>query len=222
LFGSRPDINGWYLNLKEKYKEIIVYIFADFSRYSIEKSYIPDIEENFIDTKSSGKNMTDVIMLDYIYRVSPTIASTDIVVIFSGDRHFEVVVNYLTQSLNKEVIIYAIKGTLSQQLKIAASKFVELPTEYSKKYLCCRAIVNRIDNFEHKKRILRYPSYFDTIKAVSQQLDIQPNVVEGILNELLDKSYLYLEHDCVIGHQDSIVFLNETELIKNGFMNWDA
>ena len=52
------------------------------------------------------KDMTDFIMLDYIYQVSAERSDVGTYILFTGDGHFQSVVKYLTQKMGKRVIVY--------------------------------------------------------------------------------------------------------------------
>ena len=54
------------------------------------------------------KDMTDFIMLDYIYQTAALRPEIGVYILFTGDAHFQSVTKYLAQRLGKEVVIYGV------------------------------------------------------------------------------------------------------------------
>ena len=111
LYGIRPDIKGWRDELAQKYDLSEIIIFADFSNPSLraEISRIREVTNIIIETQNS----------------SPTYAKdfTD----FTGDGHFSSAVSFIMNRLNKPVVIYGVRNSLSNQLRNTASEVYEIP-----------------------------------------------------------------------------------------------
>lgn len=134
LYGLTPDLKSYFEDLKKEYKLIHITVFADFSHALISPEYVKlqsIMNCKIVNTQYLGnnkKNMTDFIMLDYIYQSIIDKLKAETYIIFTGDSHFQSVVKYLVQKQKKRVIIYGVKNALSQYLKSAATAVKELPS----------------------------------------------------------------------------------------------
>jgi uncharacterized LabA/DUF88 family protein len=217
LLGVKPDVMSWYMDIGKRYECKQLFFFANFSRYLDEIPQLRKITENIIDTNSnSNKNMTDFIMLDYIYQTSQE-ASPDTYILYSGDGHFETVVRYLILKKRKKVLVYAIRGTLSKQLKEIASESVELPLVCNMRDLCIRAIIKKIGYLEKKTSMYRRRFRSSVVEEISEQLDIQTKTIEEVLNDMLALNYLIysevIENDVI----EKMLKLNKGKLKERGF-----
>lgn len=216
LYGRKPKISEWHKSLERQFIELDVYFFADFSNFVNERHLIKKYANHIIDTKSYGrKSMTDFIMLDYIYQIAGKRVSPKTYILFSGDSHFEPVVNYLKNEKGKEVIIYGIRGSFSGQLKAAASKFIEIPEEYNQRELSIRMIIKKMDYLEKQQSKVKSPTYAELAQTISLQLDTKSKEIEEILDEMLSKQYL-LKKDIRISEKISkTLILNKDKLERD-------
>ena len=118
---------AWRAELSAKYTLDDILIFGDFSFPGIrdELPELRNITNSIIEThQQTGhhkKDMTDFIMLDYIYQAAALCPDIQTYILFTGDGHFHSVVKYLTQRLNKKVVVYGIHGAFSNQLQAVAT-----------------------------------------------------------------------------------------------------
>ena len=130
-FSMRPNVESWYEELKEEYNVKKIMFFGDFNG-SIENELprVERISKNVVHTASTkegvDKDFTDFIILDAIYREAAKDSSPEVFIIFTGDAHFNLAIQYLRE-LNKKVIVYGVKYSLSNKLKSSANSYVEMP-----------------------------------------------------------------------------------------------
>lgn len=90
LFGFEPDIQTWHKNLQEHYRNLKIYIFADFSKLQMRKEAesINRIADNVVDICANGtqKPVKDFLMLDSIFRLSTMQGAPDTIILFTGMR----------------------------------------------------------------------------------------------------------------------------------------
>lgn len=134
-FGLKPEPVSWRRKLEEQYDLEDVMVFADFGHKGIdgELTKLRNMTNTIIETQQTfsryKKDMTDFIMLDYIYQTAYTKPDITTFIIFTGDGHFQSVTKYLIQKLNKKVIIYGVRDSVSKQLRTVASECYMLPTD---------------------------------------------------------------------------------------------
>ena len=107
-YGARPDIAGWCQMIRQKFQVEKLSFFCDFQNpgFSGEIARIRAASNDIIETRwenrgQAVKDMSDVIMLDAIYRLAAKKKSPPNFVLFTGDGHFQPVVRYLVQDLRK-------------------------------------------------------------------------------------------------------------------------
>lgn len=154
IYHTQPDLIGWCGHLRERYQVESIRFFGNFldRNLSNEVARIRTVSNDIIETNCNNdgrfmKDMSDVIMLDAIYRTAAEKRSPRTFVLFTGDGHFQPVVRYLVQDLGKRVELYGIQGTVSRALREAASQCYEIPEEDQQMMECFRCIVadfNRI------------------------------------------------------------------------------
>ena len=133
FYNLKPDVMKWRRQLEEKYELQDVYVFGNFidNEMREELPKIRCVTNSIIETQQGTENyekdMTDFVMLDYIYQYVNEHTDVDTYIIFTGDAHFQSVIKYLRQKHGKTVIVYGIKKTFSNQLKLIASEAIELP-----------------------------------------------------------------------------------------------
>ena len=195
----RPDIKAWRDELSERFdmKEII--FFADFSNQSL-RSEIPKIREitNYIiETQNASSNykkdFTDFIMLDHIYQNAMNSDDIDTFVLFSGDGHFNSVVNFLTSRLKKKVLVYGIRDAMSNQLRNSATWCITLPKNNDPDLEIYKMILRNMKYLKDKNSSSNgkyYPTFWPTVEMVSRLNKLKKKDVAEALRKMISKGYI--------------------------------
>lgn len=224
-FRQKPDIVKWKRELEEQYALKDIFVFADFSYPEIHEDLAKircvtnDIIETHQQLKSTKKDMTDFIMLDYIYRYVVEHPKIKTYIIFTGDAHFQSVVRYLME-LHKEVIVYGVKEALSSQLKTIATKAIEIPASAERLQGLYPIIVDNMAYVSNKMGII--PTFTATAKKLAEQNGIEEDVVKATLNEMLAKGLLYTRQQRVgFNQQVNVLAANWENLEKAGLWSFN-
>lgn len=211
-----PDPVSWRKDLEQKYALKDVMVFGDFSTRPIADSLnsVRAMTNTVISTQQATshhkKDMTDFIMLDYIYQVSAERNDVGTYILFTGDGHFQSVVKYLTQKMGKRVIVYGVTNATSNRLKDVATEVYEIPTSESVIQSCYTMIVRNLAFVSTKSNII--PSFNGTVAAVARQNGVEEPAVAAALQEMLDKG--------LVVRKDQRVDFNRT--VKVIAANWEA
>lgn len=125
----KPDLDALVEELKKqgKFAESIK-VFGDFSNELIksEQGKIRTITSTIIDCQQPGndghkKDYTDFLMLDSIYQDSMTKPHVEQFILVTGDNHYSSVATFLRTQKDKVIGVYAVEGTLGQQLANCSS-----------------------------------------------------------------------------------------------------
>ena len=199
----RPDIRSWRDSIAEKYEIQEIVFFGDFSNGSLRKE-IPKIREitNYIietQNTSSGfkKDFTDFIMLDHIYQKAMKSRDIDTFILFSGDGHFNSVVNFLITQMGKKVGVYGIKDAMSNQLRNSASWYYLLPEEVDPNlqyYTMILKNLKYLDNNSTPNKKAR-PTFMGTVDAVSRINKVSKSIIKDALSILIDKEYITQKYE---------------------------
>ena len=194
LFNLYPDPRAFRAKLEEKYEIVDIMVFGDFSSAVMadELVRVRSITNTIIETGNTfnrrKKDMTDFIMLDYIYQYADQNKRTGTYIIFTGDGHFQSVTKYLSQKKKKHVIIYGVTDSISRQLRDAASEVRELPTDSELMNRNYSLIIKNMDYVYKNPRII--PTFMGTAEAVAKRNNINIEEIKCALSEMLDKGYL--------------------------------
>ncbi len=196
LFGIYPDTKGWREELDKDYNILDILVFAEFSNNQrLSNQIIPlrnitnTIIETCQQTRTRKKDMTDFIMLDYIYQTAVTRKDVDVFILFTGDGHFHSVVKYLTLNLKKKVVVYAIRESLSAQLQTVASEVKILPDDDTTFWHYAPLIVEDLAYASKSNTII--PTFNSTIKAVLRNNDhTSEESVRNTLQRMLDEGLI--------------------------------
>lgn len=218
-FHLKPDPVAWRSELDQKYSIDTIMVFADFSHKGLreEITKIRSITNTIIETQNSfpryKKDMTDFIMLDYIYQYVAEHPETGTIILFTGDGHFQSVTKYITQKLERNVIVYAIKNAFSSQLKNAATKSFEIPTEKEVLEAIYPLIISILEYISNKTS---FPTFMRTVEAVANRNNIEQEFVHAALADMINKGWI--EHDTQKLHFRTISTLkvNWTKLKEAG------
>lgn len=194
LIFMKPDPASWRKELEQTYDIDDIVVFADFSAGAIREEVpkLREITNTIIETQNVNgrrkKDMTDFIMLDYLYQTAATKPELDTFIIFTGDGHFQSVVKYLVQRLQKKVIVYGVEGATSNQLKAVATATYELPGEGMKDLPIQKMIVENMNYvFSHPDII---PTFMGTVGAIVRKYDVPEYRVKMVLQDMLDHGLL--------------------------------
>lgn len=198
MYHQKPDIKEWRDKLSEKFDISEIIFFADFSNQSLRQE-IPKIREvsNYIiETQNASSNFkkdfTDFIMLDHIYQKAMNSENIDTFILFSGDGHFNSVVNFLTTKLNKNVGIYGIRDAMSNQLRNSATWCVTLPELNDPFIETYKAIMKNMKYLKeknaHSEKV--YPTFWTTVETVAKLNKINKRTVAEALRSMLAKGYI--------------------------------
>lgn len=225
-FCIAPDPIGWRKELEEAYALEDIMVFADFSYNGInaEISKLRAITNTIIETQQTNgrhkKDMTDFIMLDYIYQTSALHPEIGTYILFTGDGHFQSVAKYLTQRLKKQVIIYGVKGAISSQLKAIATEVHELPGTAEQTKALYGMIVSNMAYVSENDDII--PTFRGTVSAVSRRYQQPEDLVTAALQEMLDQGLLYQKERRVdFNRKVRIIAANWEALEKNGLWSFE-
>lgn len=221
LYHIKPDLVKWRDDLEKKYSISDIMVFADFSPSEIgdEKIRLRSITNTIIETGNTyqgrTKDMTDFIMLDYIYQCASTKRDIDNYIIFTGDGHFHSVVKYLTHKMHKNVIVYGVKDSFNKQLQSAASEAVVLPADMELFLDYYKMIIDNMYYVSNKSDI--YPTFMGTIEAVSKFNNVPADQIKAALVRMIDQGYIYQkDYHIARGKRIKVLAANWKLLIKDG------
>ena len=198
MYHQKPDIKAWRDKLNEKFDISEMIFFADFSNPSLRQE-IPKIREvsNYIiETQNASanfkKDFTDFIMLDHIYQKAMNSEDIDTFILFSGDGHFNSVVNFLTTKLNKEVGVYGIRDAMSNQLRNTATWCVTIPELNDPMIETYKAIIKNMKYLKdtNKNSGKFYPTFWTTVETVAKINKLSKKTVAEALRSMIAKGYI--------------------------------
>ncbi len=195
MYQIHPNLKGWMADLKERYDVLDVTFFADFSNQHLanEIPRIREITNNIIFTAPTGtgahkKDFTDFIMLDYLYQRAMSAKDIDTFIIFSGDGHFSSVVNFLKNTLDKEVGIYGVKDALSNQLRNIASWVNTVPSEddiYKPYYQAIFELLSRKEAFKLSAQ--------EVVSQSVAKTKLSKEIAHNAVDRLISNGYIQLK-----------------------------
>lgn len=206
-FNAETDVNGWFKNLKTKGTIEDIYIFGDFENNKMiaqDRHKLRTLTSNIIDCSNnfeSKKDYTDFIILDRIYQTVIRNDQAKQYIIFSGDGHFSNVSAFLKNFKDKIVGIYAVQGTLSQQLKNSAN-WIELVSPKAAEEEASADDNKNTDNIHYrdenfiKNLIIDYisenqasptfvPTFTNTVSNVAQNFNVCKETAADVLKQLI-------------------------------------
>ena len=215
-FHITPDLTGWRQALEAEFAIEDILVFGDFSNRSIAETLndVRAITNHVISTQQGTlyhkKNMTDFIMLDSIYQTAVDRPEIGSYILFTGDGHFQSVVKYLKQRMNKRVIIYGITRSISGRLRDVADEVREVPTTTSVIRSRFQMIVDNLAYVAQHDEII--PSFHGTVTAVARRNQVEEAEITAALQQMLDEG--------LVTRKDRRVAFNKT--VKVISPNWDA
>lgn len=220
-FGITPNPVKWLEDIKETYDITQVWVFGDFSNpaFKEEVGKIRCVTNNIIETGNTyhnkKKDMTDFVMLDYIYRAADENRRIRTYLIFTGDGHFQSVVKYLVEKKKKKVVLCGIRDSMSRQLQTVASDLMLYPKDEVKFREYAKMIVSNMAYVSDKDSII--PTFWGTVEAVARHNNVPQDVVVDTLKKMLDMGYI-VRKERRIKFQKTVMVLtaNWEKLIKDG------
>lgn len=224
IFHMDPDPVSWRKELDEHYSMEEIMIFGDFSNDRITDGLnkLRAISNTVISTQQPHdrhkKDMTDFIMLDYIYQVSAERNDVGTYILFTGDGHFQSVVKYLIQKLGKKVVVYGVSKSVSTRLKDVATEVHEIPLAAEVTKDRYQMIADNMAYVTTRNNI--YPSFRGTVEAVARYNDVPEEEIATALREMLDKGLLVQKERRVdFNRKIKVITANWEALIAEGL--WD-
>lgn len=224
IFHMDPDPVSWRKELDEHYSMEEIMIFGDFSNDGITDGLnkLRAISNTVISTQQPHdrhkKDMTDFIMLDYIYQVSAERNDVGTYILFTGDGHFQSVVKYLIQKLGKKVVVYGVSKSVSTRLKDVATEVHEIPLAAEVTKDRYQMLVDNMAYVSTRNNI--YPSFRGTVEAVARYNDVPEEEIATALREMLDKGLLVQKERRVdFNRKIKVITANWEALIAKGL--WD-
>ncbi|MBR4435212.1 MAG: NYN domain-containing protein [Clostridia bacterium] len=193
-YSMRPDPSAWRQELEKQFKLIDIMIFADFNSPNIgeELAGLRSITNTIIETGTATqvrkKDMTDFVMLDYIYQSVGDRSDVGTYIIFTGDGHFQSVIKYLSQKCGKNVVVYGVESTFSKRLQAVSSNTVLLPGKEELDGFYSKMIIKHFARLNNKRNII--PTFWDTVEAVSKYNNVSRDAVKSSLLKLIASEYI--------------------------------
>ena len=206
-FNMVPNVQEWYDEICSEYKLKKLYFYGDFNNRIIEPEldklgkYTKDVVHTASTKDGVDKDFTDFIILDAIYREAAKKNSPDVFIIFTGDGHFNLAVQYLRE-LNKKVIIYAVRYALSNKLKSSANSYVEMPRQVQEQQYYIDLILDSLRRLKNKNKVA---TYWKTVVSVAEYNKISQERIQTTLDGLLNQKYLYEEESVYRGHKQRVL-----------------
>ncbi len=221
-FRLKTDPMEWRTELEKEYNLKDIMIFGDFSnpKLSAELPKLRTVTNTIVETGNSDfhrkKDMTDFIMLDYIYQTVTHQKDIGTFILFTGDGHFQSVVKYITQQLRKKVVVYGVKDTFSNQLRAVASETVQLPAEDTVIKNYYPMIISNLAYVADKPNIV--PTFMGTVEAVARKNGVPEDGVKAALCQMIDGGLIYQRPQRVAFNKNvKIVVPNWEKLIEEGY-----
>lgn len=193
MFHIPTNVLAWRRELDGKFQLEDVMIFGDFSRSGIndDLNKLRSITNSVISTAQPKaihkKDMTDFVMLDYIYQTAALRPEIKTYILFTGDGHFQSVTKYLVQKLRKQVIIYGVLGATSARLKDVATEIHELPATHDVVLSHYKMVIQNMV-YASKRDIIT--TFRGTANAVAKRYDIPQTEAYATIRDMLDKGFL--------------------------------
>jgi len=223
-FGTVPDPSEWLIEMQNEYDVTEVMVFGDFSNQALceELGKVRNITNSIIETGNTyhknKKDMTDFIMLDYIYQAADENKKAKAYILFTGDGHFQSVAKYLVQKKKKKVVVCGISDTISRQLQAVVEKVMLFPTGNAMFRKYATMISRNMQYVEKKPSII--PTFWGTVEAVARKNHVQKEPVTEALKRMLDEGYM-TRQERVLEDEKTVMVLaaNWDALIKEGLWN---
>ena len=208
-YSMRPNLTAWRRALEEQYRIVDIMIFADFnSPIGEDLARIRSITNTIIETGTANqqrkKDMTDFVMLDYIYQSVTDREDVGTDVIFPGDGHVQSVIKYLIQTCRKNVVVYGVESTFSTRLSAVATNVVLLPSREDLDDCYAQMIIKNFARIESKRNVI--PTFWDTIEFVARQNNVPQDAVKSVMLKLISNEYVH-QKEVASGRREDVRIL---------------
>ena len=213
----KPNISEWYNEINEEYQIKDIKVFGDFNgAIENELTKLRQITKSINHTASTkegvDKDFTDFIILDAIYREAAQKDSPEVFIIFTGDAHFNLAIQYLRE-IGKKVIVYGVKRSLSNKLKSSANSYVEMPRTEQEQQFYYEAILKSLSLVKKRRKV---GTYQKTIESVSEYNGVSKEKIQFALDDLLNNKYIVEETRNYRGQKPKVLKVNWKRLEKDG------
>ncbi len=195
LHNQKPDIQGWFDDLKKRCNIVEVVFFANFSRFKekeTETKRIRAFTNKIIDTYNPDlrykKDYTDFIILDNIYQKAFQEDSADLFIIFSGDGHFSSAAAFIKNFCNKQVGIYGVSGGISKNLVNSSDWCVEMPLPIDETAVIKNAIFSYLRENEENRQY--FPTFRRTVEQIAEADKLEQDKIAEALSELIKEEFI--------------------------------
>lgn len=221
LYHIKPNPAAFRNELESRFQLVDIMIFADFSYPAISEELpkLREISNTIIETSNTTngnkKDITDFIMLDYIYQCAATRNDINTYIIFTGDGHFQSVIKYLSQIKGFRVLVYGVRGALSKQLKAVATEAIELPATDELMNSYYKMIIENMEFVSTRSSII--PTFMGTARIVAERNEIPVETIQAALSSMIEQGYLYRTEQWVaFNRKVRIIAANWEVLRKEG------
>ena len=198
FYHTKPGLKDWCSRLRESYQVESIRFFGNFLDRELaeEVGRIREVSNEIIETNCDNagrfmKDMSDVIMLDAIYRQAAVRRPPQTFVLFTGDGHFQPAVRYLTQDLGNRVVLYGIRGTISRALREAATEVFEVPEDDSLQWECFQYIVADFDRIAlNHSNSDPFATFHSLVTRVSNKNRVPKERVELAVSEMVNRGWV--------------------------------
>ncbi len=195
LHNQKPDIQGWFDDLKKRCNIVEVVFFANFSKFrekETETKRIRAFTNKIIDTYNPDqhykKDYTDFIILDNIYQKAFQEDSPELFIIFSGDGHFSSAAAFIKNFCNKQVGIYGVSGGISKNLINSSDWCIEVPLQADETTIINNAIFTYLKEGEKNKQY--FPTFRKTVAQIVDSEQLDQEKVSKILSDLIKDEFI--------------------------------
>lgn len=213
-FGAKPNLKGFVSDIKASYEIKDIIFFADMSkeRFSQDLSKLRCFSSSIIDTRNPypelEKDYTDFFILDRLYQIPHKDQDIQAVILFSGDGHFAMAINFIKSIMDVYVEIYAVRNSLSKQLLLSADQVTLTPSDFDIYVEPCRLLLTNMRNAQKMEDFIIF--FGATISYASRcNPSIDGQVLTDALNLLIKEGYVY--------KKDSGDEIEQRKL----YVNWD-
>jgi uncharacterized LabA/DUF88 family protein len=144
-----------------------------------------------------AQSTVDINVAIDLYEVALDRTGTDTFVLMAGDRDYVRIVARLRNRLGKRIVIASVPGSVSRDLVLAAGHEDPLdPVEFELDREGEMALIRVINRYEISRKPGVYPIFrfmADFIRHPNNANLIDPNVVDGKLNEFIEREILVQE-----------------------------
>ena len=220
----RPYLKTIKEHIENRHQIKDLYVFGDFSRPELEGelSKLEEMGVKIISTEQLGiytkKNVTDFVMLDYLYRVTAENKKIKHCIVLTDKEYFESAFQHLRQIQKKRVILYKVKKSNCARLESNADEIVELPFSEEVKRGYYEMIVENLAYVVDRPNII--PTFMGIVNTVARRNNVPVEEVKAALIEMLEKGWCsqrtkYIE----FGKAARVVTANWEKLVEEGL--WD-